>query len=195
MMRIAEVPLQRKRLVVWLALALTIGVAVVLLRTQGRLWICECGRVLLWVNEAQGPNTSQHIFDPYTFTHVLHGFLFFWLIVWLLPKLARDWQLWLAIAIEAAWEVMENTEFVIDRYRQATAARGYTGDTIVNSLADILACGLGFVLARYLGVRRSIVVFLAVELLLILWIRDSLLLNILMLLFPIEAIKRWQSGL
>ena len=179
----------------WLAIALTIGVAILLLRLQGRLWICACGTIELWVNEAQGSNTSQHIFDPYTFTHILHGFLFLWLIVGLLPRLARDWQLWLALAIEAAWEVLENTEFVIDRYRQATAARGYTGDTIVNSLADILACGLGFVLARYLGVRRSIVVFLVVELLLVLWIRDSLLLNILMLLFPIEAIKRWQSGL
>jgi hypothetical protein len=186
--------MRQQRLLLWLALTLTIGVAVLLLRAQGRLWICACGQVKFWVNEAQGPNTSQHIFDPYTFTHVLHGFLFFWLIAGLLPRLARDWQLGLAIAIEAAWEVIENTEFVIDRYRQATAARGYTGDTIVNSLADILACGLGFVLARYLGVRRSIVVFLAVELVLVLWIRDSLLLNILMLLFPIEAIKRWQAG-
>jgi hypothetical protein len=178
----------------WPAFALTIAATILLLRLQGRLWICECGQVLLWVSEAQGANTSQHLFDPYSFTHVLHGFLFFWLIVWLLPRLENGWQLWLAIAVEAAWEVVENSEFVIRRYREATAARGYFGDTIVNSLGDILACGLGFLLARYLGVRRSILVFLLVEVLLVIWIRDSLLLNILMLLFPIEAIKRWQAG-
>jgi hypothetical protein len=185
---------QRQRAWLWLAFALTIAVTIVLLRVQGRLWICECGQVRLWVSEAQGANTSQHLFDPYSFTHVLHGFLFFWLIAWLLPRLRGGWQLWLAIAVEAAWEVVENSEFIIRRYREATAARGYFGDTIVNSLGDILACGLGFLLARYLGVRRSVLVFLIVEVLLVIWIRDSLLLNILMLLFPIEAIKRWQAG-
>jgi len=184
----------RKRLWPWLAIALTIALTVVLLRLQGRLWICACGQIRLWVSESQGSDTSQHLFDPYTFTHLLHGFLFFWLIAWLLPRLERSWQLWLALAIEAAWEVVENSEIIIRRYREATAARGYFGDTIVNSLGDILACGLGYLLARWLGYRRSAVVFLLVELFLVLWIRDSLLLNILMLLFPVEWIKQWQAG-
>jgi len=167
-------------------------VTAVALRLEGRLWICACGNVFVWVGEACSSNTSQHVFDPYSFTHVLHGFLFFWLIAWLVPRLNSSWQLTLAIVIEAAWEILENTNFVIERYRTATAAVGYTGDTIVNSLGDILCCTVGFLIARRLGFRRSLIAFLLVELVLILWIRDSLLLEILMLIVPIALIRSWQ---
>jgi hypothetical protein len=163
-----------------------------LLRLEGRLWICSCGQILIWVGQACSSSTSQHLFDPYSFTHALHGFLFFWLIAGLLPRLRSHWQVTLAIALEAAWEVFENTNFIIERYRTATAALGYNGDTIVNSLGDILCCTVGFIIGRRLGFRRSLIAFLALELVLLLWIRDSLLLQILMLTVPIDVIRTWQ---
>lgn len=181
-----------KRLWPWLSLVPLFVATAVLLRLEGRFWICSCGQVFIWVGQACNSNTSQHFLDPYSFTHVLHGFLFFWLIAWLLPRLTSNWQLTLAVAIEAAWEVLENTNFIIERYRTATAAVGYTGDTVVNSLGDILCCTVGFMIARRLGLRRSLIAFLAVELVLILWIRDSLLLEILMLVVPVDLIRTWQ---
>jgi hypothetical protein len=123
---------------------------------------------------------------------VLHGFLFFWLIAWLVPRLESSWQLTLAIVVEAAWEVFENTNFIIERYRTATAALGYNGDTVVNSLGDILCCIVGFMIAGRLGFRRSLIALVALELVLILWIRDSLLLEILMLVIPVDVIRTWQ---
>jgi hypothetical protein len=178
----------------WPALAL-VGVFLVtaiLLRIEGRLWICACGKVLPWVGKICSSDNSQHFLDPYSFTHVLHGFLFFWLIAWLVPRLNSTWQLVLAIAVEAAWEAFENTNFIIERYRAATAALGYNGDTVVNSFGDILCCLVGFLIAKRLGVRRSVLLFLVLELILIFWIHDSLLLEILMLSFPVDAIKAWQ---
>jgi hypothetical protein len=166
--------------------------AAVLLHLEGRLWICACGNLRAWSGQICSSDNSQHFLDPYSFTHVLHGFLFFWLIAWLVRRLGRDWQLALAVAAEAAWEVFENTNFIIDRYRATTAALGYTGDTVVNSFGDILCCLIGFVIARRLGLRRSLIVFALLELVLIVWIRDSLVLEILMLVFPIDVIKAWQ---
>src|SRR5262245_13376167 len=110
---------------------------VVLLRTQGRLFLCACGHFEIWTSDTCSSNNSQQLFDPYSLTHILHGFLFFYLIVLLFRRLARGWQLVLTIALEAAWEVFENSSFVIDRYRTATAALGYEDDTIVNSIGDL----------------------------------------------------------
>ena len=178
----------------WPALAIVAAfvASAILLHLEGRLWICACGTVRAWSGQVCSSDNSQHFLDPYSFTHVLHGFLFFWLIALLLPRLNAGWQLALAVAVEAAWEVFENTNFIIDRYRSATAALGYTGDTVVNSFGDILCCLLGFIVARKLGLRRSIFVFLALEFVLIIWIRDSLLLEVVMLIFPIDAIKALQ---
>ena len=163
-----------------------------LLRLEGRLWLCACGSLRLWSGQICSANNSQHFLDPYSFTHVLHGFLFFWLIAWLLSRLSTNWQLALAVAVEAGWEVFENTNFIIDRYRSETAALGYNGDTVVNSFGDILCCLIGFIVARRLGLRRSLVVFAVLELVLIVWIKDSLLLEILMLVVPIDAVRAWQ---
>jgi hypothetical protein len=116
------------------------------------------------------------------------------LVKLLLPKLSVAWRLWVAVTIEALWELFENTNFIIQRYREATAALGYSGDTVINSLGDIFICGFGFLLAWRLGWRRSIVVFAAVELVLLIWIRDSLLLEIIMLIHPIDSIKAWQMS-
>jgi len=162
------------------------------MRLQGRLWICACGTVRVWVSNTHSSDNSQHIFDPYSFTHVLHGVAFFWLILLVGSRLRPKWRFLLAVFLEAAWEVFENTNFIIQRYRETTAALGYTGDTVVNSFGDILCCIVGFLIAQRLGVKRSIIVFVVLELVLILWIRDSLLLEILMLLTPIDTIKAWQ---
>jgi hypothetical protein len=178
----------------WPALAIVASfiATAILLRLEGRLWICACGQLRAWSGQICSSDNSQHFLDPYSFTHVLHGFLFFWLIALLLRRLGPGWQVALAVAVEAAWEVFENTNFIIDRYRSTTAALGYTGDTVVNSFGDILCCLIGFLVARRLGLRRSLIVFLVLEFVLIVWIRDSLLLEILMLVFPIDAIKTFQ---
>ena len=182
----------RKNFWPWLAIVSAFVATAFLLRLEGRLWICACGKFLIWAGKVCSAENSQQLFDPYSFTHVLHGFMFFWLIAWLAPRLRPAWQLSLAIAVEALWEVFENTNFIIERYRSETAALGYNGDTVVNSFGDIFCCLIGFLIAQRLGFRRSLVVFLALELILIFWIKDSLLLEILMLVFPVDAIRAWQ---
>jgi hypothetical protein len=185
---------QRRNLWLWLALLAVVAVAVYQLRSQGRLWSCACGYVRLWSSDIKSAENSQQWFDPYSFTHIEHGFLFYGLLALIVPRLSLMWRLWLAIAIESLWEVIENSAFVIQRYREATLALGYQGDTIINSLGDILACGVGFMIARRLGFRRTLALFVLVELILLSWIRDSLILNVVMLLYPIEAIKNWQMS-
>lgn len=174
------------------AIVASFAATALMLRLEGRLWFCACGSIQLWSGQICSANNSQHFLDPYSFTHVLHGFLFFWVIAWLLSRLRANWQLALAVAVEAGWELFENTNFIIDRYRSETAALGYTGDTVVNSFGDILCCLLGFIVARRLGLRRSLVVFAILELVLIVWIKDSLLLEILMLVVPIDTVRAWQ---
>ena len=184
----------RSKLWPWLAIVLVLLVTTYLLRSQGRLWWCSCGYLLLWAGDVWSSDNSQHLLDPYSFTHLLHGVVFCGLLTWSLPRLSPVWQLWLATSIEALWEVVENSEFIIQRYRETTAALGYQGDTIVNSLGDILICGLGFGLARQLGFRRSLALFVVTEVVLLIWIMDSLILNVVMLIYPLEAIKAWQVG-
>jgi hypothetical protein len=178
----------------WLAVAAVVAAAAVVLRLEGRLWLCACGRLLPWVGDAWSADTSQHLFDPYSFTHVLHGFAFCGLLALLAPRAGWRWRLVLAVALEAAWEVVENTEYVVNRYREATAALGYAGDTVVNSLGDVAACAIGFLVARRLGATRTLLLFVLTEVVLLLWIRDSLLLNILLLLYPSETLRAWQAG-
>jgi hypothetical protein len=182
----------RSRLAPIVASGLVLLLVIVSLRAEGRLFLCSCGRFAFWIGDTCSSNTSQQLFDPYSFTHLLHGFLFFWLIALLFRRLSRGWQIWLALLLEGAWEVFENTSFVINKYRTETAALGYQGDTIVNSLGDLACAMIGFLVAQQLGLRRSLIVFALVELVLILWIRDSLLLQILMLARPVQAIKFWQ---
>ena len=188
----AKPAFNRKGLWPWLVVAAAFVAAATLLRLEGRLWICACGSIQVWSGQVCSANNSQHFLDPYSFTHVLHGFMFFWLIAWLFKRLSGNWQLALAVAIEACWEVFENTNFIIDRYRSATAALGYNGDTVVNSFGDILSCLIGFIIARRLGLRRSLIVFAVLEVVMIFWIRDSLVLEILTLIIPIDAVRAWQ---
>jgi Protein of unknown function (DUF2585) len=178
----------------WLAIVGIVAIAVIGLQLGGRPWWCACGQPALWVGDTGSEHNSQHLFDPYSFTHVLHGLIYFWLFTWLLPRWRLAWRLTLAVGLAAAWELVENSPTVIERYRAATVSAGYQGDTIANSLGDILSCVLGFGLARWLGWRWSLVYFLVSELVLLLWIRDNLLLTMIMPLWPIEAIKSWQMG-
>jgi Protein of unknown function (DUF2585) len=182
----------KPRLLQVAATGLVLLLMIVLLRVQGRLFVCACGYFELWTSDTCSSNNSQQLFDPYSFTHLLHGFLFFWLIALLFTRFTTGWQLWLALLLESAWEVFENTSFVINKYRTETAALGYQGDTVVNSLGDLACALVGFLIARQLGIRRSLILFVLVELVLILWIHDSLLLQILMLVRPVDAIKLWQ---
>ena len=163
-----------------------------LLSVEGRMFFCACGEFKLWVGDTCSSSNSQQLFDPYSFTHILHGFLLFWLLLLLARSVAPSWRLILAVALEAAWEVFENTSFVIDHYRTETAALGYEGDTVVNSFGDLTCALVGFLVARKLGVGRSLIVFVVIEIVLLIWIKDSLLLQLLMLLRPIAALKLWQ---
>jgi hypothetical protein len=178
----------------WLAALTALAGAAALLRWQGRAWACDCGRVVVWTGDAWGAETSQQLFDPYSFTHVLHGFAFAGLLADVAPRLSAAWRPFAAVALEAAWEVFENSSYVIDRYREATAALGYTGDTVLNSLGDVAACALGFLVARRLGLRFSLIAFALVEVVLLFWIRDGLLLNVLMLIYPSDAVRAWQAA-
>ena len=182
-----------KKAAPWLMLALAIVLAAAALRLQGRFWICSCGYVALWCGDINSSGNSQHLFDPYTFTHVIHGFLFLGLVYLVGPRLSSSWKFALALALEALWEVIENSTYVIERYRAQTISLGYTGDTIVNSLGDLIACAVGAVVARWLGVTKTILLTVAIEVLLLIAVRDNLLLNIIMLIFPSDAIRQWQS--
>jgi hypothetical protein len=178
----------------WLAIVFVLAAAALQLHHQGRSWWCDCGRSFFWYGNAWGSLTSQSFLDPYSFTHILHGLMFCGLLTLLIRGLPTSWRLCMAIAFEAVWELVENTDTVIQHYRAATASLGYQGDTVMNSLGDIMCCGVGFMIARKLGWRRSLIVFFVTEAVLLIWIRDSLLLEIIMLVSPINAIKVWQVG-
>ncbi|HEX8162439.1 MAG TPA: DUF2585 family protein [Pyrinomonadaceae bacterium] len=178
----------------WLTALLTVSLAVLALRLQGRAWVCACPHVRAWTSAAWSAETSQQLFDPYSLTHLLHGFAFCGLLALAAARARASWRLCLALALESLWEIVENTDAVIDRYRETTAALGYAGDTVLNSVGDVIAGGVGFLVARRLGWRRTLAAFALVELVLILTIRDSLLLNVVMLLHPSGAIRAWQAG-
>jgi hypothetical protein len=199
---------QRVKLWSAAALVVTFAVTAVILRLEGRVWFCKCWQPRLWISEPNGPHTSQHLADPYTLSHLQHGLLFYFILVWLMPDRPSSSQeegvtrsgrrrvlrFWIAVLVECAWEIWENSAFVINRYRTETAAVGYTGDSVWNSLGDVLACVLGYLLAEWLGWRKTLALFVVIETGMILWIRDSLLLNVVMLVWPIEAIKTWQAA-
>jgi hypothetical protein len=168
--------------------------AVVSLLLLGRVWWCEAGDYWPWSWEVLSRHNSQHVIDPYSFTHILHGILEFWLIGLVFRKLPLAWRFVLAIFIESTWEVLENTNYIIDRYREATISLDYYGDSIINSFFDILCCGVGFAIAYKVRLWWSLAVFVIAEVVLLFWIRDSLLLNILMLIYPLEGVKSWQTG-
>lgn len=163
-------------------------------RAMGRAWWCACGSPVPWSFEVNSRHNSQHLVDPYSLTHVLHGLGFYALLRLLAPRLSAGWRLALTAVLEGAWEIVENSSFVIERYRAATISLDYYGDSILNSLSDVGCCLLGFWIASRVPVRVSIALFVLVELVLLLWIRDNLTLNVIMLIWPVEAIRKWQAG-
>ncbi|RYY43946.1 MAG: DUF2585 domain-containing protein [Sphingomonadales bacterium] len=156
--------------------------------------ICTCGSVKLWHGLVNSSENSQHLADWYSFSHVIHGFLFYGAAHLVLRGRARGWALPIAVAVEGFWEVLENSPIIIDRYREATMALGYSGDSIVNSLADIGWMALGFWLASRLPAKAIVALALLFEFGTLILIRDNLTLNVLMLVWPIDAIKQWQGA-
>ena len=181
------------RLTAALAVAI-VAAGALALAALGRPWICACGTVKLWYGGLNTAEGSQHLTDWYTWTHIEHGLLIYF-VLWLVARrLPLSWRFVAAVALEVGWEVVENMPWIISRYRDETVSLDYFGDSIVNSLGDVLAMMLGFLAAARLPVWASIALALVIEGLLALLIRDNLTLNIIMLWFPIDAIRQWQAG-
>jgi hypothetical protein len=178
----------------WLVVLGLFLIATVILFAMGRPPICTCGYVKLWEGVVNGPGNSQHIADWYTPSHITHGMLFYALGWWLLRNRPLGQRLAAATFIELAWEVLENTPMVINRYREETMALGYSGDSILNSLADGGWMIAGFLIANRLPWKMTAAIILFFELFTLYMIHDNLTLNILMLIYPLDAIKVWQAG-
>lgn len=176
------------------ALLVIASLTCVVLNLMGRVWWCEVGDYAPWSWDIWSSHNSQHLLDPYSLSHFQHG-------IGLLLLLQLCFSRWLSVQmctvivalIEAGWEIVENTSFMINRYREATISLDYFGDSIMNSMSDYGFCLLGVLLVRKTNRRVGLLAFVVCEIASILWIRDSLLLNILMLTYPVEAIKHWQA--
>ncbi len=173
--------------------ALIMTVVAFLLHAAGRIWISASGQILLWVGGAGSPEDSQQLSDWYSASHFIHGILFFGFLYLFRRQLSIGSRFIIAIVIESGWELLENSPLIIDRYRAATIAIGYTGDSILNSLSDITFMALGFVFARYVPVWVAVGMVVFLELLAGYVIHDNLLLNIIMLVYPVDAIRVWQG--
>ncbi len=182
------------------AIAAMVAFNVTMLRWFGRVWWCACGSWVPWSTDINGRHNSQHFVDPYSVSHFEHGLFFFVFLHLFRERLSLAWRLVCAVGIECAWELLENSSFIIDRYRAATISADYYGDSVINSVSDVMFASLGFVAASFFPARpRFWLVWIAVvvfcELSLVFTIRDSLAINVLMLIHPIDAIRTWQSAM
>ncbi len=179
----------------WLAAtAIFILAMAVVLLLMGREPICKCGYVKFWEGVVNSAGNSQHISDWYTPSHIIHGFLFYGAFWFLFPKTSPALRLFLAVLVEGAWEIFENTDFIINRYRETTISLDYYGDSVLNSICDTLAMVAGFLIAARIPVWVTVALAIVLELFVGYVIRDNLTLNIIMLVWPLDAIKAWQSG-
>lgn len=193
---LAALRLRREHAIATVAITV---VTLLALSVQGRPWWCACGSLVPWSRDINGSHNSQHFIDPYTVSHFEHGLLFFAGLL-LLPGVALAWRFVAAVALECAWELLENSSFIIDRYRAATISSDYYGDSVINSLSDVIFAGLGFLVAWQLAKRARLgwrawwAVVIVCEVGLIVAVRDSLTINVIMLVHPIDAIRAWQAG-
>ncbi|QIK78775.1 DUF2585 domain-containing protein [Sphingomonas piscis] len=186
---------RRRNLQVWWLAALAVpAIAAMVLFSMGRPPICTCGEIDLWVSSTTSAKTSQMLSDWYSASHMVHGFLFYGLLWLVARRVPVQIRFVAASLVEAAWEIVENTPLIIDRYREATVALGYTGDSVLNSMSDIAMMGVGFLAARKLPLWAALLVVIALEVMPLIVIRDNLTLNVLMLLAPSDAIRAWQAG-
>ena len=195
-MTVADLTVSRNSSLKWFGVAAALLLLqIVILYFMGRIPICECGYVKLFEPGVNTPGNSQHLSDWYTPSHIIHGFLFFGLAWLLFRKQPIAMRLSFAVLIEAAWELLENSPLIIDRYRSATMALGYSGDSILNSAMDTVFMALGFFFAARMPVWVTVAVAVVFELFTGWLIRDNLTLNVIMLLWPIDAIKEWQNAI
>ncbi len=176
----------------WVLMATILAAVALIQFAIGRLWICACGYVSLWHGDVWSSGNSQHLMDWYTLSHIAHGFIFYAALRFVAPRWSVAWRAVAALLLEGAWEVVENTSFIIDRYREVTASLDYHGDSIVNSFGDGVSMLVGFFLAARLPVLASVAIVIAMEALAAWIIRDNLLMNVVMLVWPIEALREWQ---
>ena len=178
----------------WIYIAAVLLITAVTEYFQGRVLWCRVGDMMPWSWEVWTPHNSQHLIDPYSFTHILHGVVEFFILGLLFPRLPVIWRLVIALFVEGTWEMVENTSYVINRYREATISLNYYGDSIANSLSDIICCGLGFLIGNKLRFWWSLALFIFTEAVLIATIHDSLIINVIMLLYPSDWIRDWQMA-
>ncbi len=184
--------LKKYRLVVFLTILILVTTGAIEFHT-GRSLLGPDGAFGFWEGSVWSSENSQRVADAYSFSHIIHGVVFYAFLWWIARKVPVKYRFILALLLEAGWEILENSPIIIDRYRSVTIALGYVGDSVLNSVSDVVMAGIGFLIARYAKIWVSVTLIIIMEVGCLIWIKDNLTLNIVMLVYPIESLKVWQS--